>query len=78
MPDAIGKLRVIYPYLMKLDYDNARTRFRAQVEGAEDVESRTPQQLFADFYEKQNNRPMSPQQEAFMAALIEKTWEGEQ
>ena len=78
VPDAIGKLRVIYPYLMKLDYDNARTRFRAQVEGAEDVENRTPQQLFADFYEKQNNRPMSPQQEAFMAALIEKTWEGEQ
>ena len=26
IPDVIGKLRVIYPNLMKLDYDNARTR----------------------------------------------------
>ena len=24
--DAVGRLRAIYPYLMTLDYDNARTR----------------------------------------------------
>ena len=26
IPDAVRKLQVIYPNLMKLDYDNARTR----------------------------------------------------
>ena len=30
-PDAIGKLRAIYPNIMKLDYDNQRTRSAAAV-----------------------------------------------
>ncbi len=77
VPDAIGKLRIIYHNLMKLDYDNKRTRAGVQVTGAEDVESRTPLELFAEFYELQNNQPMSEEQAAFMEQLIEKTWEEE-
>ena len=77
VPDAIGKLRIIYHNLMKLDYDNRRTRAGVQVTGAEDVESRTPLELFAEFYELQNNQPMSEEQAAFMERLIEKTWEEE-
>lgn len=75
VPDAIGKLRTIYHNLMKLDYDNKRTRAGVQVTGAADVENRTPLELFADFYELQNNQPMSEEQIAFMKTLIEKTWE---
>lgn len=26
IPDAIGRLRILYPNIMKLDYDNTRTR----------------------------------------------------
>jgi exonuclease SbcD len=78
IPDAIGKLRTIYRHLMKLDYDNQRTRASSSIEGAEAVESKSPLELFADFYELQNNQPMSGEQAAYMENLIETIWEGEQ
>lgn len=75
IPDAIGKLRVIYPRLMKLDYDNRRTRSNNDIDGIENIESKTPLELFDEFYEKQNNQPMSDQQKKFVQELIEKIWE---
>lgn len=76
IPDAIGKLGVIYHRLIKLDYDNTRTRSNVGVTGDAAVETKTPYELFADFYEQQNNQPMSTDQAEFMKDLIEKTWEG--
>ena len=75
--DAIGKLRTVYHNLMKLDYDNKRTRSVAQVHGAVDVETKTPIELFSDFYELQNNQPMSDEQKAFVEKIIEQVWEDE-
>lgn len=77
VPDAIGKLRAVYHNIMKLDYDNTRTRKNAEISGAEEVESKSPLQLFAEFYELQNNQPMTDEQTAFMRELIEKTMEVE-
>lgn len=77
IPDAIGKLRVIYPNLMKLDYDNKRTRSSAKLDIVENIEQRSPLDLFAEFYEKQNNQLMTDEQSKFMTALIESIWEGE-
>ena len=78
IPDVIGKLRTVYHRLMKLDYDNKRTRSNMEISGASDVESKSPLELFSDFYELQNNQPMSQEQLEFMREMIEKTWEGEQ
>lgn len=77
IPDAIGKLRVIYPNLMKLDYDNKRTRSSAKLDIIENIEQRSPLDLFAEFYEKQNNQPMTDGQSDFVRTLIENIWEGE-
>lgn len=77
IPDAIGKLRVIYPNLMKLDYDNKRTRSSAKLDIIENIEQRSPLDLFAEFYEKQNNQPMTDGQTEFMKSIIESIWEGE-
>lgn len=74
IPDAIGKLQSIYPNIMKLDYDNKRTRTSAEIIGADDMESKTPIELFSEFYEKQNNQPISAEQCAFVSELIEKIW----
>lgn len=76
--DAVGKLRAIYPNIMRLDYDNARTQRGGGLDTEERPESKTPAQLFADFYEKQNNRPLSQLQAEFMDRLIEELWEEEQ
>lgn len=75
IPDAIGKLRSVYPNIMKLDYDNKRTRSSTEIIGADDVERKTPIELFSEFYASQNNQPLSMEQYTFLCALIEKTWE---
>ena len=77
VPDALSKLRVIYPNLMKMDYDNLRTRSQAQLEEIQPGQELDPLGLFAQFYEKQNGQPMSDQQQAFMTSLIERIWEKE-
>lgn len=78
IPDVIGKLRTVYHRLMKLEYDNKRTRSNMEISGASDVESKSPLELFSDFYELQNNQPMNSEQLEFMREMIEKTWEDEQ
>jgi len=75
IPDAVGKLRVIYPNLMKLSYDNLRTRSSQAVEALEKLEEQTPLDLFRQLYELQNNQPMSGEQARFCAALMESIWE---
>ncbi len=75
IPDAIGKLRTVYHRLMKLDYDNKRTRSNVVITGAADAEAKTPLELFEDFYLLQNNQAMSEEQLSYMQELIEKTWE---
>lgn len=78
IPDAIGKLRVIYPNLMKLDYDNKRTRKNSDIGKVQDVGCKTPLELFAELYEKQNNQPINEEQLKFMNELIEKAKEAEE
>ncbi|OPL08840.1 MAG: exonuclease sbcCD subunit D [delta proteobacterium ML8_F1] len=77
IPDAVGKLRAVYPNLMKLDYDNQRTRSNREILGDEDVDQKSPLVLFQEFYEQQNNQPLSEDQLEFTAALMETIWEGE-
>lgn len=77
IPNAVGKLRAIYPNVMALDYDNKRTRQMSHVDAAEAAEQKSPLELFAEFYEKQNCQPMSEEQQHFAQDLIERIWEGE-
>lgn len=74
IPDAVSKLRIIYPNLMKLDYDNKRTRAGIVLERAED-QQRSPLELLEEFYEKQNGQPMGEEQRAFAKNLMERIWE---
>ena len=76
VPEAVGKLRFVYPNLMKLSYDNTRTRVNQIIEGAEDVRRKSPLELFDELYQLQNNQPMSQEQRSFTLELIESIWEG--
>jgi exonuclease SbcD len=75
IPDAIGKLRLIYPYLMCLDYNNSRTRAAGTLSDLEDIEHKSPLLLFEEFYEQQNGRPMSDEQKSFAIEIMENIWE---
>lgn len=68
--DGVQKLRTIYPNLMRLTYDNTRTRENRAITVEE--RERTEIEAFEEFYELQNNQPMSEQQKDYVQGLIQK------
>ena len=78
IPNAVNNLRTVYPYIMRLDDDNRRTRTESHVDGAEQVERKRPLTLFEEFYESQNGQPMSEEQRSFAKQLMERIWEGKE
>lgn len=77
IPDAVSKLRVIYPNLMQLSYDNARTRAGVLAAPTEQTTQKTPLELTEAFYEGQNGQPMNDAQREFLRGLMERIWEEE-
>ena len=73
--EAMAKLRLIYPNMMKLTYDNTRTREKRDIQDVVDVERKSPLELMEDFYEIQNNQKMTEEQRDFCSDLIESIWE---
>lgn len=73
--DAMSRLRTIYPYLMTLDYDNARTRAAGGMSVPAETERRTPLELFEALYTRQNHQPMSEVQREYIAQLMEQIME---
>ena len=78
VPDAVSRLQVIYPHIMKLDYDNARTRNSPGTDTAGETENKTPMELFEEFYQRRNFQPMSEEQKKFASELMEKVMEEEE
>ena len=76
LPEALGRLRVIYPNIMRLSYDNTRTRSSQVIGSAVQVKSRSPLDLFEELYQLQSNQPMSEVQRTFTQELIESIQEG--
>jgi len=70
VPDGMQKLRVIYPNLMRLEYDNCRTRENQEIAWAESVEKKSELELFEEFYQLQNNQIMSDVQREYVKKLI--------
>lgn len=74
--DAVAKLRCVYPNLMKLDYDNTRTRNSFALTQAEETEKKTDTELLSEFFEKQNGKPLSDEQLEYAVNLFEQIKEG--
>ena len=77
IPDAIMKLRTIYHNLMKLDYDNRRTRETVELLPEDALEHQSPLELFGDFYRMQNNKELDDAQLAYLNGLTKEIWEEE-
>ena len=74
--DAAAKLRVIYPNLMKITYDNVRTRndmnYDTQDERRDDM---IPEDFLNELYELQNGCSMNEEQMRYAKELFEKVRE---
>lgn len=77
VPDALGKLRTVYPNVMKLGYDNTRTRVTQTIDDGAVLEGKKPIDLFGELYEKQNNQEMSDEQRSFVQDIIDVIWKEE-
>ena len=75
--NAMANLRVIYKNLMKLDYDNARTRSQSEITGAVAVEQKSPYNLFNELFLLQNGSEMTEKQSAIIEGFIEQIWGGD-
>ena len=73
--DAVGKLRSIYPNVMRVDYDNTRTRAGASMPEAAVQDEASPMELFCRFFEWQNEKPLTERQRALLEKEIEAVWE---
>ena len=68
----IGRLRSIYPNIMKIDYDNARTRASQELIREETTVEQSPMELLARFFFRQNQQEMSLEQTEYARTLMEK------
>lgn len=76
IPEALGKLRSVYPNIMSIEYDNQRTRSANGTLSAAEAEKKLPIELFEEFYKFSNGADMSDEQHELVESLIEKIWEG--
>lgn len=75
IPEAIGRLRAVYPNIMKLDYDNTRTRENRTIADLADEVQRSPAELFSEFYENCNNAALSDEQKEYLDGVIKEIWD---
>lgn len=75
VPEALNRLGTVYPYIMKLSYDNTRTRMRQNPLEAQAEPENSPLELFDLLYEKQNNRKMDREQQEYLTKMIQSIWE---
>ncbi len=73
VPDALQKLRLIYPYIMHLGYDNRRTRQTGRPELPESEEELPAEELIREFYRQQNGQELTSEQAALLAEILEET-----
>lgn len=72
--DALARLRTHFPNLMKLDYENTRTKIQGKLEEMELGKQEKPEELFADFFETQNNRPLREEEADFLRQCVTRIW----
>ncbi|MGN0369707.1 MAG: exonuclease SbcCD subunit D [Butyrivibrio sp.] len=62
VPDAMGKLRLFYPNIMRLDYENTRTGHNNEIGYTGETEHKSGLMLLEELFELQNNKAMTEEQ----------------
>ena len=73
VPDAFRRLRVIYPNILKLDYNNKRSAKRQSVSSVSKIKEKTCLEYVMELYQLQNNVDISDEQ----LKIVTKYWDNE-
>lgn len=77
IPEGLDRLRACYPRILKLTYNNTRTSENKIIRPVENIQNRSPVEVFAEFYELMNNIPMTPKQTAVVIKAFNSLDQGE-
>ncbi len=72
--DAAARLRTRAPHLMRLDYDNARTRMALEEEDLPAARELPPEEVLSQFFQERTGHPLDACQEKISRSLIRKAW----
>lgn len=75
---AMDKLRAVYPNIMTLGFDNSATRAQGAAANTPQVEELNPEDLFSDFFFRQNGRNMTQDELAAFRSSLKETEESAQ
>lgn len=73
-PDAMNKLRTVYPNIMKIDYCNITTESEQEIEDSQDLLVAKPIEFVRNFYEEMYGKSMNDNQEKYINNIIEEIW----
>jgi len=74
IPCAANRMSLVYPNMMLLDYDNSRSRSRADFSAARDIKelkSVNPLEMLEDFYRQMNGTGMSGEQKKIASGVFD-------
>lgn len=77
IPEAVHKLRKIYPRLIKHSYCNSRTQNVSEILQDYTSSDVTPEELFDNFYREYDPKGMNCRQTEYIENLIKDIWGGE-
>lgn len=76
IPDALSELRKVFPNIMRLEYDNSRTRLsNSTIGGIQNPKQLNPMEIFSTFYRERTQTEMDKRQADFVKKLIQEIWE---
>lgn len=76
MFDVLGQLRSMYPNILRLDFENSRTAVSpSSCSAGDDVENKSPLELFSEFYRSQNNTDLTDRQVRLMEKIFDEAGE---
>ena len=67
----LDEIRKIYPNILRLEFENTRTKMEAETDHLEEIEKKDAFALFAEFFEKQNDREMDEEQSKWVRTILE-------
>ena len=76
IPEGFARLSTVFKNLMKLDYDNKRTKSVGEIDSGFENETLSPLELFQKFYNLQNNQHVNDEQNQILTSLISEIWGG--
>ena len=78
VPDAMGKLRMRYPFILGMEYARQKEPDMETIEELRQEPDKDPEELFAAFFEQVQGIKMSEQQAQIIHDLVEALWKKEE